>query len=294
MLLNGFFMTESRNPWPYADNVIVNLSGSQKFTEGTVFTPGKYRIEIAPGGFCSSASDTPGVPSGKYASYINIVETITQPFKVVAYCGGNATLGSVGNNLYSGAFKVNGITEDTQSPGIDVNHIFGAGGGNSVSRGTNPLSVVVHCRGGGNCLGNGSISTFGTNTLYYGAGSCLHLIPTDGVFGTNYIRAYHVSPYAASCGSAYGGAEAAEHVGIDGGNWGYRGGNSPYGNGGTTSREPGQGIGAGGKHVIISGAEYTLAAGARFNGTQWVDVPGSLDNTVTSLIKITYLEPLFS
>ena len=294
MLMNGFFLTEPANPWPYSNNVIVNLSGAQKFEDGRIFAPGKYRIEIAPGGQCSSGSDTPGVPKGGGNSYINIVETIKEPFKVRAYCGGNATLGSVGINPYVGPFKVNGKTEDTQSPGIDVNHIFGAGGGNSFSRGTSPMSPLVHCRGGGNCLGNGSISTVGTNTFYYGAGSCLHLMPEQGTFGTDYIRAYHVAPNALSCGSAYGGAAAAYHVGIDGSNWGYRGGNSPYGNGGTTSLEPGQGIGAGGKHITISGGTTELAAGARFDGTQWIDVPGDYYNTVTSLIRITYLEPLFS
>lgn len=295
MLLNGFFMTESRNPWPYADNVIVNLSGAQAFTERTLFTPGKYRIEIAPGGYCTTIDDDPSVPKGRGATYINIIETIREPFSVIAYCGGNANIGNIGNNPYTGTFKVNGNTSDTQSHGTDVNHIFGAGGGNCYTEGTFSNTSL---RGGGNCLGNGSISVRrgqSAYTAYYGAGSCLHLMSRDWTnFETDYIRAYHVAPYAGICGGAYGGG-AAGYIGSSGNNWGYRGGDSPYGSGGTTSYAQGSGIGGGGARREISpGSPIYVAGGARFDGTEWIDMPGSIDNNVTSLIRITYLEPLFS
>lgn len=285
MLLKGFFNTDPFNPNPYWDNtVLVNLSGAQKFDDNTIFPIGKYRVEIAPGGWCNSS----GVLSGSNSTYINIEETIPTPFIVRAYCGGNATTSSVGTNLYSGDFKVNGITSDTQSHGVDVNHIFGAGGGNYYTTSSSPLTQPVHGRGGGNCLGDGSISTIGTATLYFGAGSCLHFLPVGGVFGTDYIRAYHVAPYAQACGSAYGGG-AAGYVGSSDGRWGYRGGNSPYGTGATTSYTAGTGIGAGGTHVPVNPGMAYVAGGARFDGTQWIDVPGDPNNTKTSLIKITWL-----
>lgn len=295
MLLNGFFRTDSFNPNPYWDNTIVNLSGASKFEQDTVFVPGRYKIEVAPG----DQAIIDGLGIG--ASIVNMVyeETITQPFIVRAYCGGNPTSNSVGTNPYSGPFKVNGKITHSQEAGTDVNHIFGAGGGNDHT--TMAYMYEYYHGGGGNCLGNGA-STTGTSTTYYGAGSCLHLLPVGGVFGTDYIRAYHAAPNAGVFGSAYGGGQGGEHTGV-GGDWGYRGGNSPYGNGGSASsnlsNRAGKGIGAGGKikTITYAGQTYTFAmpGGAYFNGTTWIDHPGwTPSNPFRSRIRITYLGPLNS
>lgn len=300
MLQKEFFQVQPFNPSPYWEGtVLVNLSGAQKFEDDTIFLPGKYRIEIAPGGYCSNYSASSSIPTGSCGSYINVVETINVPFRVRAYCGGNASVGSVGTNPYTGSFKVNGRTSDTQSHGVDVNHIFGAGGGNCVQRATSPSTIIRSNRGGGNCLGNGSISTYYSSagptniTYYYGAGSCLHLMPSSGgTFGTDYIRAYHVAPYAGVCGGAYGGG-AAGYIGTS--DWGYRGGNSPYGTGGATYYAQGTGPGGGGtKKTGAYGTSVYVAGGARFDGTQWIDVPGDYNNSVCSIIKITFVGSLFS
>lgn len=281
MLQKEFFQVQPFNPNPYWDPVIVNLSGAQKFEEDTVFVPGRYRIQVAPGGYCNSE----GTFFSAGVSYFDYEENIQKPFIVRAYCGGNGTSSSVGQNPYIGVFKVDGILTDTASHGIDVTHIFGAGGGNARAGGV----YGAQDRGGGNCLGNGSISHSvpGGLDFYHGAGSCLHLLPINGVFGTDYIRAYHAAPRAAICGGAYGGGAMGS-----GDIWSYRGGNSPYGLGGTTSYEPGNGIGGGGQRKQYSGGTMSVAGGAYFNGTNWIDVPGDPLNTITSLIRITYLGPL--
>lgn len=290
MLQKEFFQVQPFNPSPYWNPVVVNLSGAQKFEENTVFVPGRYRIEVAPGGYYSSTG-TSVQTSG--ASYFNYEESITIPFIVRAYCGSNASVSSIGINPYSGVFKVNGLTTDTQTNGIDVNHIFGAGGGNAKTSGI----LGSQYRGGGNCLGNGSKDhyTFGNSDVYFGAGSCLHILPVDGTFGTDFIRAYHAAPYAGICGGAYGGGAAGPYG--DDVVWTYRGGNSPYGNGGNSNRAKGDGVGGGGtlkQYTTQSGtiARMYVAGGAYFNGINWIDVPGNPLNTVTSIIRITYLGPL--
>lgn len=280
MLLNGFFMTESVNPQPYSNPVIVNLTGASKFEQNTTFVPGKYKIEIAPGANYVSLLDLV-YPSGVYMVY---EEDITTEFIVRAYCGSDATSSSVGTNPYSGAYKVNGINPGDVSrvPGIDVNHIFGAGGGNG-NYGTGVGSKRRY-GGGPNCLGDGNYYTDGffNTTNYYGAGSCLHLLPVGGTFGIDYIRAYQVAPSTVSSGSAHGGGSTGPGPSTGhANNWFTRGGNSPYGLGATTEDTRGGGIGAEGE-------------GAYFNGNQWV-IPSVYSGTQkTSLIKITYLGPLFS
>ena len=288
MLQKEFFQVQPYNPNPYWEGtVVLNLSGASKHEGAQIFYPGRYRIEVAPGGFVNSGN--PNTVYGGSQTYFNIEEEITVPFKAWAYCGGNASNGSVGTNPYSGTYKVDGKTSDTQAAGTDVNHIFGAGGGNYY---TSSSSSHTNARAGGNCLGNGSITYYSFNSryIYYGAGSCLHLVPVNGNWVTDYIRAYHAAPTAGVPGSAYGGG-AAGYIGSSGSSWGYRGGNSPYGTGATTSYTSGNGIGSG-KVITESGTRYMVGAGARFNGTQWIDVPGNITNTVTSLIKITYLGPL--
>lgn len=295
MLQKGFFNVEPFNPNPYWENtVLVNLSGAQKFEENTVFLPGRYRIELAPG------KNYDFIDTNKsFVTNISREETITQKFIVRAYCGSNGENGTAGTNSYSGAFKVNGINPGnvTQVPGIDVNHIFGAGGGN----GWFGMAWGSHkyYGGGPNCLGNGYYYTDGAlnTTAWYGAGSCLHILPVGGTFGTNYIRAYHAAPVSVSPGSAFGGAGTGPGPGTGfADSWFTRGGNSPYGNGATSENSQGTGIGSGGGRVYgtISGItkDWTVGAGAYFNGSNWVDAPGNLTNTGSSYIKITYLGPL--
>lgn len=297
MLQKEFFQVQPFNPNPYWDPVIVNLSGAQKFEEDTVFVPGKYRIEVAPGH--GSFPDDYGLG----ISIVNMIyeEEINEPFIVRAYCGGNPTSDSVGINPYSGPFKVNGKTAGTQGAGTDVNHIFGAGAG---SEHTSAAYLYEnYAGGGGNCLGNGATRTgtgLSSGTEYYGAGSCLHLLPVGGIFGTDYIRAYHAAPYAGVLGGAYGGGQAGVYSNV-GGDWAYRGGNSPYGNGGSVSTDlntrAGKGIGGGGKPHTIPVGDTTVTigvpGGAYFNGANWIDVPGYVQtNPFRSRIRITYLGPL--
>lgn len=306
-LQNGFFNVKPFNPQPYFDPVIVDLSGSQKFEEDTIFKPGKYRIEIAPGlhsWAISRQGNTSATDSYAKTVYMSYDEEILTPFIVRAYCGSNATGDTnPGQNSYTGAFKVNGIDARTlnssnRPDGIDVNHIFGAGGGNGhtyYSQSIPGTTIVFneYFGGGCNCLGDGNVYIVVTGTSPFsrasGAGSCLHLLPVGGVFGTDYIRAYHTTPSGVSGhpgGGAYGGGATA--VRSDGG-WFTRGGNSPYGNGATSINTDGSGIG--------SGKTY-YGSGAYFNGGEWIDVPATL-NTITagvlapnSLIRITYLGPL--
>lgn len=281
MLQKEFFEVQPFNPNPYWNPVIVNLSGAQKFEQNTVFIPGRYKIEVAPG-------SSIGLSSTPYMEYI---ETITEPFIVRAYCGGDATSSGVGTNPYSGPFKVNGKTSLAAQPGVDVNHIFGAGGGNGY-RDASPVDINI--LGGGNCLGNGTgDSVF--NVFYGGAGSCLHLLPVGGVFGTDYLRAYHIC--GAGNGSAYGGAAGAVVSGAAGWSyWATRGGNSPYGNGGPGSTSgnytaaSGSGIGSA-RYTLVDGNYVMYNAGAYFNGTIWIDKPGINTKNKSSYIRITYLGP---
>lgn len=283
MLQKEFFQVQPFNPNPYWDPVIVNLSGAQKFEEDTVFMPGKYKIEVAPG-------SSSGIDNTKHAPYMEHIETITEPFIVRAYCGGDATSSTFGTNPYSGPFKVDGKTSLAAQPGIDVNHIFGAGGGNGYqAAGIIPIKIV----GGGNCLGNG-IKDVTFNIYNGGAGSCLHLLPVGGVFGTDYLRAYHIC--GEGNGSAYGGAAGAVVSYAVDGYWATRGGNSPYGNGGSGSTSgnytvaSGSGIGSA-RYTLVDGNYVIYNAGAYFNGTIWIDEPGINTKNESSYIRITYLGP---
>ena len=146
--------------------------------------------------------------------------------------------------------------------------------------------------GGANCLGNGNLMRWGTYGSHFasGAGSCLHILPVGGSFGTDYLRAYHAAPIAGA-GSAYGGGGIeGTSVGEKPGGWFTRGGNSPYGNGATTLGGAGQGIGCGGLKINNS----LCGAGAYFNGTSWIDCHGTIPepSAQSSYIRITYLGPL--
>lgn len=307
MLQKGFFNVDPFNPNPYWDNTIVNLSGASKFEQDTIFKPGRYRIEVAPGKSIYNGGIQYTVPGSTLVSNMTYIENINEPFFVRAYCGSDATTSAIGTNPYSGAFKVNGITSTVNQNGIDVNHIFGAGGGNYYINLSGGYGGKWYNRGGGNCLGNGNIvtDTFTNTSSYGGAGSCLHLIPVGGTFGTDYIRAYHAASNLGIPGSVYGGAAGGVYNNTSVGDWATRGGNSPYGNGGSAQHRnaewqymctPGSGVGAGGKTVayVINGttAQIVVGAGAYFNGTTWIDAPGGLSSTKSSYIKVTYLGPL--
>ena len=316
MLQKEFFQVQPFNPNPYWNPVIVNLSGAQKFEEDTVFVPGKYRIEVAPGissdVIKTSASD---VRSG--FMFFDKTEVITEPFIVRAYCGSSALDSLVpGTNPYSGAFKVDAVDARTLSPsyrpnGIDVNHIFGAGGGNAHAEayatiaGHN-LATNAYYGGGGNCLGNGSVNYFnyaGNFGYASGAGSCLHLMPVGGVFGTNYLRAYHINGHQGfgAFGGVYGaGASPYAYVYYGAGSeshWYTRGGNSPYGTGGTAWGENGGGLG-GGTFFGATVSDVGSCSCAYFNGNTWnsdgtrVNVKENGVIVPNSYIRITFLGPL--
>ena len=287
---------------PEVNEVVVNLTGSSKYEANTKFIPGRYRVEVAPGqGNVSDSSWDDLFSPYCTGTNMNHIETINEPFIVRAYCGSDATRSAPGTNPYSGSFKVNTASDGTRNHGVDVDHIFGAGGGNSFSE----IAYLskTYTSGGGNCLGNGgsSYDDLFKFTSYGGAGSCCHLLPVNGVFGTNYLRAYHCTPAWGNPGSAFGGG-AGSTCNTVGTSWAYRGGNSPYGTGGgaiksdSATRPAGTGIGAGGKtvHVVIGELEsdMVVGAGAYFDGTNWIDEPGECvekSQASSSHIRITYL-----
>ena len=316
MLQKEFFQVQPFNPNPYWENtVLINLSGSSKYEQNTIFVPGRYRIQIAPGLDSYSMANS-SITTDWYTTYMDKTETITEPFIVRAYCGGNASSAtSGGTNPYSGAFKVNSVNAsnfgNSMPNGVDVNHIFGAGGGNGKFhiRLLN-IDYWVYLGGGGNCLGNGNVCVYNTNggaLCATGAGSCLHLIPVNGVFGTNYIRAYQITASPAkfttnqaeyeyygknACGggSARGGGATPSMQSNNVESAFTRGGNSPYGNGATTLNSNGTGTGAG--KLYYSSLAY-------FNGSSWSASGGTNVQTLKagviapkSYIKITYLGPL--
>ena len=312
MLQKGFFNTKPFNPNPYWEGtVLINLAGSQKFEEDTVFPAGKYKIEVAPGvdSWCVANVGDSSKNATTKVVYFSQQETIKEPFIVRAYCGGNSANNTTpGVNPYSGVFKVNAVNATTLSSGnkpngIDVNHIFGAGGGNGhYYYHADPVGPVpgitldLYYGGGGNCLGNGSIyidnRSDGTKRAG-GAGSCLHLLPVGGTFGTNYLRAYQINGFSANgaFGSVRGGGATPSVSTTSGGSyWFTRGGNSPYGNGATSNGANGSGVGA--------GKSSTGCSAVYFNGTTWADAGISV-NAMTngvlapnSMIRITWLGPL--
>lgn len=327
MLENEFFQMQAYNAGPYP---VVNLVGNQKFEQNTVFRPGRYFIEVAPGldSYCYTNKGNSSQTSNIKFGYISREETITVPFIIRAYCGSDSTgPGAPGYNPYSGAFKVNGVdaTNLSQVDGIDVNHIFGAGGGNGYNYwrlsfvpvpggGTITHISTVYYGGGGNCLGNGSNyfygigqnSSSGTTTTIRsgGAGSCLHLLPVGGVFGTNYLRAYHINGLQTNgaFGSVFGGgATPRTYLNVSGTvhYWATRGGNSPYGTGGNNGVNGANGTGTGYGKV----AEQSFGGGcsvAYYNGSSWINAGAYVNCIVngqvpeSAYIRVTYLGPLGS
>lgn len=329
MLEKEFFKMQAYNAGPYP---VVNLGGNQKFEQNTVFRPGRYLIEVAPGldSWCIENKGDSSKSNGIKFAYISKEETITVPFIIRAYCGSDSTgAGAPGYNPYSGAFKVNGVdaTNLSQVDGIDVNHIFGAGGGNGYSYSKISITIMpgggsrttistVYRGGGGNCLGNGNNyyynifqdSSIGTRitTRSGGAGSCLHILPVGGVFGTDYLRAYHITGFLnlGASGSAFGGGASprtyiAPTTGITANYWATRGGNSPYGTGGNNVPYGANGTGIGYGKVISDNTSEGCSV-ASYNGSSWVN-DGTYVNCLVSgetpesaYIRVTYLGPLGS
>lgn len=300
MLQKGFFLTDSYNRAPYWNgDVLINLFGPDLWESDTKFFPGHYRIELAPGIGSSSAGAKIGSIGGGGNGVLQVVmsydEVFYDYFIVRAYCGGNAAdRNTPGVNPYTGSFKVNGQDGkhiNSSSHGEDVNHIFGAGGGAMYEKATvgtpgGSMTTIYYRGGGPNCLGDGNLNVYNGNYNYAGgAGTCVHILPVGGVFGTDYWRAYHIAPSGG--GSAYGGGAFGRGTSVSSivdSHWETRGGNSPYGTGGTSISSPdGTGIGAG----LSSGC-----AGAYFDGTNWNTVLPNSTSDYNSFVKMTYLGPL--
>lgn len=303
-----FFLTEPFNPSPYWDNTIVNLSGNQKFEQNTVFFPGRYKIVVQAGAPYSSESDVTIGLSSRIEKTIDV----SQYFIVRAYCGSKGTSSSGGKNPYSGAFKVNSVTSNVSVP--YVSHIFGNAGSYAAQSGISPLNGYRYSSG--NCLGNGAGGAGQSGNHSIGAGSCLHLIPVNGVFGTDYLFAFHctsgtmIGVYRLSqtisykvgggVGSAYGGAGSGTVLAPDSFQaapaTSYAGGSTPYGTGGAGQTvqignyqkgKNGNGIGYG-----YGGNQSANGSGAWFNGTSWVDSRTTAPKGADGYINITYLGPI--
>lgn len=313
-LLNSFGRTKA-----LVDNsgyTILNLSGAQKFDDNTVFNGGTYLIDVVAGStFVGTALNTPGSgSSGKGVGgrvYVEVI--IPEPFVIRAYCGSKGNYGIGGTNPYSGAFKEN-ATYQTSTP-VMVNHIFGNVGGSAAID-----SQGIYFPGSGNCLGDGvGINT--NNNLKYGigAGSCLHLLPIGGSFGSDYLFAAHCAPSATGwygsprciggCGSAYGGAAGGVAAITSGYSVSaYNGGSSIYGDGGigvtasSTDWPPlvptaanGIGIGSGKINAtnIMQINWPQRGAAAYFNGEEWLTSNLYGNTEEDGHIIVTLVRPLY-
>lgn len=289
MLQKTFFRTLSV---PYKENPLIDLSGGEAFEENTVFVPGIYSIDVQAGAGVTYYGRNIGLP----AKITQTIE-IREPFIVRAYCGGSGTSSSAGVNPYSGAFKVNAYMNASNVPA--VSHIFGNSGSSYFGNANSDVTS-------GNCLGNGArVQQIGAS----GAGSCLHFVPENGVFGTNYLFAFHTTAgvsgsggnLAAGVGSAYGGAGSggAYRTHVLGGELtgrSYNAGSTPYGTGGsgvpvpsderTVRGKNGTGVGYGyGGGVSLNGV------GAWFDGTEWLDSRAIGDNSGGHIV-VTFIRPI--
>lgn len=296
MLQKEFFQVQPFNPNPYWDPVVVNLSGAQKFEENTIFVPGRYRVLAR-----AAASVAPGCEALSGEIQKDIV--IENRFVIRAYCGSKA-----GINPYSGPFKVNPVLNQS----VDVNHIFGTCG--SSNKGIPGEAESINWLGSGNCLGNGWSRVSYNSTFSVGAGSCVHIMPVGGVFGTDYYYAFHTTAAPAGnvlganggAGSAYGGSASggSSSYGSMGsiGQISIRGGNTPYGNGGagaysgtgllaSSAGNSGTGIGCGKKPLIRDTTPLVtfLGSTAFFNGTNWEDPGTTGAQGAEGAIVITFL-----
>lgn len=312
MLQKEFFQVQPFNPNPYWDPVIVNLSGAQKFDDDTVFFPGKYSVIVQAG--ASKSGYNIGSPEESYSGKIETIVNISDKFIIRAYCGSRAESQTIpGVNLYSGIYKVNGnISYGSDVP--SVNHIFGnAGSCCRIATGS-----TEYAPSSGNCLGNGAFATQGYNgSCATGAGSCLHFLPVGGIFGTDYLFAFHTTASGSgnyrnysgnfvgdmgASGSAYGGAGSGSSNSYTISSISYKGGSTPYGEGGpgvsggiyaeTRPGNNGTGIGHGFGGGVFAKGCYAPGAAAYFDGSQWIEstlVAGARED---GKIIVTYLGPL--
>lgn len=283
MLQKEFFQVQPFNPNPYWDPVIVNLSGAQKFEEDTIFKPGRYRIEMQAGSARSQLVN--GYTDIGFGGKIVQDITVEQDFIIRAYCGSKSSGtinfdGQVGINPYNGVFKINGVWAAQNVSA--VNNIFGNAGSSGL------YYNQISCSSSGNCLGDGGGDTAA-------AGSCLHLLPVGGIFGTDYLYAFHTTGGVAGVlatggtGGAYGGgAGGTSYSGTA-----YSGGSTPYGNGGSanTGGSDGSGIGHGKKQK--SGTTAADGAAAWFDGTNWNQSDMVASGYLDGKIFIKYIGPLY-
>ena len=286
MLGKGFFEVEPFNPDPYWDNTVINLVGAQKFDEDTVFPRGQYSVDVQAGGYYSG-------PATQYQAEISraggrIVKNIivNEPFIIRAYCGSRTYTPAslLGVNPYSGIFKVNGFISAGVPP--YVTHVFGNAGSASVGPTGSPSWASS-----GNCLGDGVYGSTGDVRTASAAGTCLHFLPINGIFGTNYLFAFHTTGGAyAGSGSAYGGAASGAGAKFSGtSRTSADGGSTPYGQGGAGKSDSypgnnGSGVGAG--HGDGTGAA------AWFDGIEWRDSNRKGVATEDGHIIIKYLGTL--
>lgn len=295
MLEKEFFKLESFNPAPYQDNIIVDLTGASKFDSNTVFYAGRYQVLVRAGSNTMYGTDGRELLTGFPVEITKII-TIPQNFIIRAYCGGKSIVNLanqsiiVGTNPYSGAFKVNGTTTNTSIP--TVSHIFGNAGSCGLVVNSSGVPILSSVASSGNCLGDGASVNVGRINAS-SAGSCLHILPVGGVFGTDYLFAFHCSgcpglyQVHGGCGSAYGGAASG---GSNSNSTTYNGGDTPYGTGGigvsnAVFGNPGTGIGS-----ANNGSD---GSGAFFNGTNWInEIYRNNLSEVDGKIIIKYLGPL--
>ena len=301
MLQKGFFITKSFN---WSGRTLVNLLGSQQFVEDTIFPKGVYQVDVVAGSsFDGIGHDQPMTAGSKKGVGGKVYTEVTMevPFIIRAYCGSKGNYGVGGTNPYSGPFKVNALYQESDVAA--VNHIFGNRGGSaSISGQTGQFP------GSGNCLGDGvGVNSNNNEKWGIGAGSCLHFLPVGGTFGTDYLFAAHCAPGAigwagsprciAGSGSAYGGAAGGGAVYLNYTCYVWKGGSTPYGNGGNTvlgyssvtwADAYGTGVGAG----KIAGAGPFKGAAACFKDGVWTDtnLNGNVDED--GHIIVTFVRPI--
>lgn len=303
-------------------NPLLSLNGGEKYEENAVWKPGRYKILVQSGGTKHTNMITSQRPDPVIVEIPGaIIEkeiTITQPFIIRAYCGGgsisqdeNQILGIapyvvLGTNPYSGTFKVNGWNDTNNAPSANSS-IFGNAGGMGAA-----MSALDYYSSG-NCLGDGVSRVLTQTAAATAAGSCLHIMPADGVFGTDYYYAFHTTGAAmvnGASGGAYGGGAGGcciyATVSVAPAITSQAGGDSGGGVGGAAvSRASGQqnfvsgndGVGAGhgyatkgtGAGIAVNYTQYPHGAGAFFNGTSWEDITTTASGYADGKITIEFL-----
>jgi hypothetical protein len=247
---------------PMIDEVVLDIVKNQSYIEPRKYTTGRYKVEI------QSAAAT-----AAFAQEIIVGED----FQIQAYCP------AFWDGVLTGAPE-----EEFQAPSI-----FGGCGGND--------SRVSYVDSTGDAGGNYIVSRPAGNAIGYN-GACCHILPIDGVFGIDYLFAFHCG---AAKGGAYGGgaggrgaryynSSARIYINSTGGTGetgiGGIGGAGGTGTidgelGGGTNGNPGtsgSGIGAG---------TPTTGGVAFYNGDIWIEPTRTSYLGGEARIKITYIGP---